>query len=187
MAWAAGAAPAAGEWLHPDIDATITIDHSDNKEDAAPTWKKTWGHHSLLAFLDRPAIAGGEGLAGLLRAGNAGSNTAADHIRVLGWALESLPAAYRPDPHDPGAQQVLVRCDSAGATHAFAGACRVKGVRILLRLRRRCPRAGRGGTAQRQRRLVPGDRLRRRHPRRRLGRRGHRFGGHEQLADRALG
>ncbi len=67
-------------------------------------------------------------MAGLLRAGNAGSNTAADHIRVLGWALESLPAAYRPDPHDPGAQQVLVRCDSAGATHAFAGACRVKGV-----------------------------------------------------------
>ena len=128
VAWAAGAAPAAGEWLHLDIDATITIDHSDNKEDAAPTWKKTWGHHSLLAFLDRPAIAGGEGLAGLLRAGNAGSNTAADHIRVLGWALESLPAAYRPDPHDPGAQQVLVRCDSAGATHAFAGACRVKGV-----------------------------------------------------------
>ena len=63
----------------------------------------------MLAFLDRPAIAGGEGLAGLLRPGNAGSNTAADHIRVLGWALESLPAPYRPDPHDPGAQKILVR------------------------------------------------------------------------------
>ncbi len=86
------------KWLHLDVDATITIDHSDNKENAAATWKKTWGHHSLLVFLDRPEIAGGEALAGLLRAGNAGSNTAADHITVLGWALESLPAAYRPNP-----------------------------------------------------------------------------------------
>ena len=111
-AWAAGAAPPPGQWLHIDIDATITIDHSDNKEGAAATWKKTWGHHSLLAFLDRPEIADGEALTGLLRPGNAGSNTAADHITVLGWALESLPEDYRPDPDDPGAQQILVRCDS---------------------------------------------------------------------------
>jgi Transposase DDE domain group 1 len=79
-------------------------------------------------FLDRPEIAGGEALAGLLRPGNAGSNTAADHITVLGWALESLPPAYRLDPDDPGAQQILVRSDSAGATHAFADACRDAGV-----------------------------------------------------------
>ena len=127
-AWAAGAAPDPEQWLYIDIDATITIDHSDNKEGAAPTWKKTWGHHPLLAFLDRREIAGGEALAGLLRPGNAGSNTAADHITVLGWALESLPAAYRPDPDDPGAQQVLVRADAAGATHGFAAACRKVGV-----------------------------------------------------------
>ena len=127
-AWAAGAAPAPGGWLHLDVDATITIDHSDRKEGAAATWKKTWGHHSLLVFLDRPAIAGGEALAGLLRPGNAGSNTAADHITVLGWALESLPAAYRPDPDDPGAAKILVRSDSAGATHSFADACRTTGV-----------------------------------------------------------
>ena len=38
-AWAAGAAPAGGGWLHIDIDATLVIDHSDNKQDAAPTWK----------------------------------------------------------------------------------------------------------------------------------------------------
>ncbi len=93
-AWAGGAAPAPGEWLHLDVDATITIDHSDNKESAAATC--TFGHHPLLVFGDRPEIAGGEALAGLLRPGNAGSNTAADHITVLGWALESLPAAYRP-------------------------------------------------------------------------------------------
>ena len=127
-AWAAGAAPAPGGWLHLDVDATLTIDHSDNKEQAAPTWKKTFGHHPLLVFLDRPEIAGGEALAGLLRPGNAGSNTAADHVTVLGWALDSLPAGYRPDPHDPGGQKVLVRCDSAGATHTFADACRAAGV-----------------------------------------------------------
>jgi hypothetical protein len=127
-AWAAGAAPAPGGWLHLDVDATITIDHSDNKEQAAATWKKTWGHHPLLVFLDRLEIAGGEALAGLLRPGNAGSNTAADHVTVLGWALDSLPAAYRPNPDDPGAQKILVRCDSAGATHTFADACRTAGV-----------------------------------------------------------
>ncbi len=126
-AWAAGAAPRPGEWLYLDVDATITIDHSDNKESAAATWKMTWGHHPLLVFLDRPEIAGGEALAGLLRPGNAGSNTAADHITVLRWALQSLPLAYRPNPDDPGAQQVLVRSDSAGATHKFAAACRKAG------------------------------------------------------------
>jgi len=127
-AWAAGAAPAAGQPLYIDIDATLVIDHSDNKQDAAPTWKKSFGHHPLLAFLDRPEIAGGEALAGLLRAGNAGSNTAADHVTVLQQALASLPARWRPDPQDPGAPAVVVRSDSAGATHRFATACRDHGV-----------------------------------------------------------
>lgn len=123
-AWAAGAGPAPGQWLHIDVDATLTIDHSDNKENAAATWKKSFGHHPLLAFLDRPEIAGGEALAGLLRAGNAGSSTAADHITVLEQALASLPAVWRAGPHDPSAPQVVVRSDSAGATHAVAKACR---------------------------------------------------------------
>jgi hypothetical protein len=127
-AWSAGAAPAAGEWLHIDLDATLVIDHSDHKAQAAPTWKKTFGHHPLLAFLDRPGIAGGEALAGVLRAGNAGSNTAADHISVLEQALASLPPDWRPRGDNPDAPQVLVRCDSAGATHGFAAACRGAGV-----------------------------------------------------------
>ncbi|MDA2947484.1 MAG: transposase, partial [Actinomycetota bacterium] len=90
-AWAAGAGPQTGQPLYIDVDATLVIDHSDNKAQAAPTWKKSFGHHPLLAFLDRPEIAGGEALAGLLRKGNAGSNTAADHITVLEQALASLP------------------------------------------------------------------------------------------------
>jgi hypothetical protein len=53
QAWAAGAAPDHDGWLHLDVDATITIDHSDNKENAAATWKHTFGLHPLLVFLDR--------------------------------------------------------------------------------------------------------------------------------------
>jgi hypothetical protein len=130
-AWKAGASPRDGGWLHIDIDATLVIDHSDNKAGSAATWKKTYGHHPLLAFLDRPEIGGGEALAGLLRTGNAGSNTASDHIIVLQQALTSLPAPCRPDadhPGDPDKPKVLVRCDTAGATHNFAAACRAAGV-----------------------------------------------------------
>ena len=131
-AWAGGAAPDHGGWLHLDVDATITIDHSDNKENAAATWKKTFGFHPLLVFLDRTDIAAGEALAGLLRPGNAGSNTTADHITVLGWALQSLPPSHRPGPDNPDAPQVLIRSDSAGATYGFAAACRTAHVGFSL-------------------------------------------------------
>lgn len=126
-AWAAGAGPDLSSELRMDFDATITIAHSE-KENAAATWKHTFGFHPLLCFLDRPEIAGGEALAGLLRAGNAGSNTAADHITVLEMALAALPAHARPRPGDPAGPAVLARSDSAGATHAFAAACRERGV-----------------------------------------------------------
>ena len=159
-AWAAGAAPAPGEWLHLDVDATITIDHSDNKERSAPTWKKTFGHHPLLVFLDRPEIAGGEALAGLLRPGNAGSDTAADHATALGWALESLPAGYRPDPKDAGAQKVLVRCDSAGGPRRRPGVPPGRRDRRLLRLRRGHPGTRGSRNPHRGRLLVSGDRIR---------------------------
>jgi hypothetical protein len=123
-AWAAGAGPDLEQELCLDIDATIVIAHSD-KDSAAPTWKRTYGFHPLLCFLDRPDVASGEALAGILRPGNAGSNTAADHIEVLDLALASLPLAARPGRD--GAR-VLMRSDSAGATHAFAAACRARGV-----------------------------------------------------------
>lgn len=126
-AWAAGAGPDLTGVLQIDFDATITIAHSE-KENAAKTWKKTFGMHPLLAFLDRREVSGGEGLAGLLRPGNAGSNTAADHITVLDLALVSLPADARPRPDDPDSPRVVARSDSAGATHAFAQACRDRGV-----------------------------------------------------------
>lgn len=127
-AWAAGAAPDVSGLLDIDFDATVTISHSEDKENAAKTWKRTFGFHPLLAFLDRPEVSGGEALAGLLRPGNAGSNTAADHITVLERALASLPAHARPRPGDPDSVRVVARSDSAGATHAFAQACRDRGV-----------------------------------------------------------
>jgi hypothetical protein len=126
-AWAAGAGPDLTAGLCLDFDATITIAHSE-KENAAATWKRTFGFHPLLCFLDRPDIAGGEALAGLLRAGNAGSNTAADHVTVLKMALASLPLHARPRPGDPDSPRVLARSDSAGATHTFADACVQEGL-----------------------------------------------------------
>lgn len=131
-AWAAGAAPDHEGWLHRDVDSTITIDHSDNKEDAAATWKTTFGFHPLLVFLDRPDIAGGEALACLLRKGSAGSNTTADHISVLDQALAALAPQYRPGPENSGARKILIRSDSAGATYGFAAACRQAGVGFSL-------------------------------------------------------
>ena len=91
-----------------DIDATIVLCHSE-KENTAPTWKRTFGYHPLLCFLD----ATGEALAGMLRPGNAGSNTAADHITVLDQALTQIPEQLR------YGNPILVRSDSAGSSHEF--------------------------------------------------------------------
>jgi hypothetical protein len=127
-AWAAGAGPDLSQELCLDIDASIVIAHSE-KEDAAPTWKKTFGFHPILCFLDRPeTVAAGEALAGIVRPGNAGSNTAADHICVLDQALASLPEAARPRPGDADGPTLVVRADAAGATHDFAAHCREVGV-----------------------------------------------------------
>jgi Transposase DDE domain group 1 len=112
-AWALAGerAPGADGSLIPvDIDATIVIAHSE-KEKAAPTWKKTFGFHPLAAFADHGAGAGGEPLAILLRAGNAGSNTVAEHIEVTKLALAQLPRRAR--------RRVLIRTDSGGGTHDF--------------------------------------------------------------------
>ncbi len=98
-----------------DIDATLVTSHSD-KEAARPTFKRGFGHHPLWAFADHGAEGTGEPLAVLLRPGNAGSNTAADHIQVLREALRQLPG-YQ-SGRRPG-RKVLVRIDGAGATHAL--------------------------------------------------------------------
>jgi hypothetical protein len=91
-----------------DLDASIVVCHSE-KEQAAPTFKKTFGYHPMLAFCDNT----GEFLAATLRRGNAGSNTAADHITVLDSALAQLPDAHR------HGTPILIRADTAGCTREF--------------------------------------------------------------------
>ncbi|MDP2181821.1 MAG: IS1380 family transposase [Actinomycetota bacterium] len=99
-----------------DIDATLVTSHSD-KERAAGTYKRGFGFHPLTCF----EATTGEGLAGILRPGNAGANTATDHVAVLDLALAQLPRGAA----GPG---TLVRCDSAGATHAFLDAVAAHGL-----------------------------------------------------------
>jgi Transposase DDE domain group 1 len=91
-----------------DLDASIVVCHSE-KEQAAATFKKTFGFHPLLAFCDNT----GEFLAAQLRKGNAGSNTAIDHITVLDAALAQLP------DHPRYGTPILVRADGAGCTREF--------------------------------------------------------------------
>ena len=87
-----------------DVDSTIVIAHSD-KDGAAPTYKHTYGFHPILVTCDNTK----EMLAITLRPGNAGANTAADHLQVLGEAFAQVPAAHR--------RHLLVRGDSAAGTH----------------------------------------------------------------------
>jgi len=86
------------------------IAHSE-KEQASPTWKKTFGFHPMTAWADHGADGNGEPLAIVLRPGNAGSNTAADHIEAARLALAQLPRRLR--------RKVLIRADSGGGTHEF--------------------------------------------------------------------
>lgn len=100
-----------------DLDATLVTAHSE-KEGTAGTYKGGWGYHPNLAVLDR-GDGTGEPLAGQLRPGNAGANTAADHIGLLVDALAALP------PQAEG-RRLVVRGDAGYASKSlldFAVAC----------------------------------------------------------------
>lgn len=119
-----------------DIDATLLQVHSENKQNAAPTYKKTYGFHPMLCFAD----ATGEALSGMLRPGSDGANTVADHVSVLDDAIAQLPEAIRAGHHvDDEAslvQRVLVaRADSAGCTEGFRQACRARNVGFYVTVR----------------------------------------------------
>ncbi|MFD7814139.1 IS1380 family transposase [Streptomyces sp. NPDC059785] len=106
------AAPDAGGQVIVDIDGVLVLAHSE-KQDAAATWKKTFGHHPLMGFVDHGRGGSGEPVVGLLRPGNAGSNTAADHIEATRLALAQLPKRLR------RGRRTLIRTDSGGGTHEF--------------------------------------------------------------------
>ncbi len=116
-AWDAGARP---ETITLDIDATLLTAHSE-KARAAGNYKGGFGFHPLLCYLDET----GEALAGVLRPGNAGANTARDHFAVLAAALEQIPEADLDS-------EILVRADIGGATHAFTHDCRDASIRFSV-------------------------------------------------------
>ncbi len=100
-----------------DIDASLHEIHSENKEQTAPHYKGGFGFHPIYCFAD----ATGECLAEVLRPGNAGANTIADHVAVLDQAIAQLPeeiaVGHRVDD-DPSLvrRRIQVRTDSAGCT-----------------------------------------------------------------------
>jgi hypothetical protein len=104
--------PAADGSVIVDIDGVLVLAHSE-KQDATATWKKTCGHHPLVAFVDHGQAGSWEPVAALLRPGNVGSNTASDHITTTQLALAQLPKHLR------RGRQTLIRIDSVGGTHAF--------------------------------------------------------------------
>jgi hypothetical protein len=115
--WLSVAGKLLAGWLVIDLDGTLITAHSE-KQGAAPTFKKGYGFHPLGAWLANTA----ESLAMLLRPGNAGSNTFADHLSVLTAAIRQIPARMR--------SRLLVRVDGAGASHEL--------IAHLLSLSSRC-------------------------------------------------
>ena len=117
--WAAGGAPKS---VTLDFDATL-VDAYSEKQDAKPNYKRGFGFHPLGVWCDET----NEALAGMLRPGNAGANSAADHVKMLDAALAQLPERWRAG-HGPGDEPaevlhpLLARADSAGATHGFVDA-----------------------------------------------------------------
>jgi hypothetical protein len=109
------------EELTIDIDATLITAHSE-KERASGNYKGGFGFHPLLAYGDENR----EALAGILRPGRAGSNTAADQIAVAERAVEQIPAA-----HAAGIK-LLLRADSAGAVHGLIDWCREGEIRYSV-------------------------------------------------------
>jgi Transposase DDE domain group 1 len=93
-----------------DLDATLIGSHSE-KEHATPNFKRGFGFHPMLAFVDHGERGSGEPLAAMLRPGKASANDAADQITVLDAALAQLPEHLR--------SRVLVRGDTGSGVHEF--------------------------------------------------------------------
>ena len=78
-----------------DLDATLVGAHSE-KEGATATFKRGFGFHPMLAFVDHGGGGTGEPLAAKLRPGKANANDAGDQIAVLDAALAQLPEPVHP-------------------------------------------------------------------------------------------
>jgi len=133
-AWQAGAEPACVTSVRDDpdtaapvcidIDATLVIAHSDEKDGAGKTYKRTWGFHPMTAWLDRDDGTG-EALAAELRRGNAGANNTTDQITIVDRALAQLPVL-------PDQTRVLMRGDTAAAVTGLLDHCRTLDVQYSV-------------------------------------------------------
>jgi hypothetical protein len=109
----------AREPLTIDLDATLVTSHSD-KEMAVGTYKGGYGFAPFIASVDYgTGNGGGEILAALLRPGNAGANSAQDHITVFTQAIAQLPDGFYDEHGKLIGEKILVRTDSAGASRKF--------------------------------------------------------------------
>jgi Transposase DDE domain group 1 len=116
-AWDASACP---DTITFNIDATL-LDAYSEKERAAGNYKGGFGFFLLLCNCGETD----EALTGILRPGNAGANTAADHFCVLQMAPEQLPET---DLH----REICVRADVSGATHDFTADCGEASIRFSV-------------------------------------------------------
>ncbi len=118
-AWRRGGVP---KEIVLDIDATLVTSHSE-KEKATPNFKRGYGFHPVLCHLEES----GEALAGILRPGNATANDTKDNLKVLDRGLEQLPkSAFK--------KEILVRGDSALATHDFIDGVRERSLKFSVGL-----------------------------------------------------
>jgi hypothetical protein len=104
----AGGSYSTGEQVVLRIDASIVQAHS-RKEKAAGTYKGSFGHQPVGVWIDNT----GELASLWLRPGNAAPNNAADLVVAVDEAIAQVPAPWRRD--------LLVTCDTAGASHEFIG------------------------------------------------------------------
>lgn len=109
----------AGDEVVVDIDATLVDAHSE-KETAAPTYKRGFGFHPLMSYLDHGGGGTGEGLAGINRRGNANAGTASDHLAMLELVEAQLTVAER--------EHLVIRTDTAACTHDFLQALAERGI-----------------------------------------------------------
>ena len=120
-----------------DIDASLVEVHNEGKEGTGPNYKGGYGFHPLLLFAD----ATGEALSSMLRPGNAGANTVADHLVVLDEGVAQLPdeiasGHHLDDERSLVGREVVIRSDSAGCTEDFLSGCRARNIGFSVVARR---------------------------------------------------
>jgi hypothetical protein len=102
-----------------DFDSTL-VNVSSEKEDAAPTYKRGFGFNPLAVWCDNTK----EPLGAMLRPGNAAPGNTDDHLELLEQVVRAVPPEYalgHEEGDDPAlvVHPILVRADSAGASHRF--------------------------------------------------------------------